>query len=86
MIGLSIMVDKKTTEEESKKKWENAITVLKKSITYKEDVGQTHLLLGQCYQNSNKKDDAIREYKRALKLDPKNKEAKKGLEMLEEPK
>jgi cytochrome c-type biogenesis protein CcmH/NrfG len=43
-------------------------------------------LLGQCYQNSNKKEDAIREYKRAVKLDSKNKEAKKGLEMLEEPK
>jgi tetratricopeptide (TPR) repeat protein len=86
MIGLSIMVDKKSTEEESKKKWEDAIAVLKKSITYKEDVAQTHLLLGQCYQNSNKKVDAIREYKRALKLDPKNKEAKNGLEMLEEPK
>jgi tetratricopeptide (TPR) repeat protein len=84
MIGLSIMVEKKGTEEESKKKWEDAITVLKKSITYKEDVAQTHLLLGQCYQNSNKKDDAIREYKRTLKLDPKNKEANKGLEMLEE--
>jgi tetratricopeptide (TPR) repeat protein len=84
MIGLSIMVDKKATEEESKRQWEGAIAVLKKSVTYKEDVAQTHLLLGQCYQNSNKKDDAIREYKRALKLDPKNKEAKKGLETLEE--
>jgi tetratricopeptide (TPR) repeat protein len=86
MIGLSLMVDKKTTEEESKKKWEDAIVLLKKSIGYKEDVAQTHLLLGQCFQNSNKKEDAIREYKRALKLDPKNKEAKKGLDMLEEPK
>ena len=86
MIGLSIMVQKKSTEEESKQKWEDAIVYLKKSLKYKEDVAQTHLLLGQCYQNSNKKDDAIREYKRALKLDPKNKEAKKGLEMLEEPK
>jgi tetratricopeptide (TPR) repeat protein len=86
MIGLSIMVQKKSTEEESKQKWEDAIVYLKKSLKYKEDVAQTHLLLGQCYQNSNKKDDSIREYKRALKLDPKNKEAKKGLEMLEEPK
>jgi tetratricopeptide (TPR) repeat protein len=86
MIGLTIMVDKKQTEEESKKKWEDAITVLKKSITYKEDMAQTHLLLGQSYQNSNKKEDAIREYKRTLKLDPKNKEAQKGLDMLEGPK
>jgi tetratricopeptide (TPR) repeat protein len=86
MIGLTIMVEKKETEEESKKKWEEAIVVLKKSLTFKEDVAQTHLLLGQCYQNSNKKEDAIREYKRTLKLDPNNKDAKKGLEMLEEPK
>jgi tetratricopeptide (TPR) repeat protein len=86
MIGLSIMVEKQITPEASEKKWESAIVILKKSIRYKEDVAQTHLLLGQCYQNSNKKDDAIREYKRTLKLDPKNKEAKKGLEMLEEPK
>jgi tetratricopeptide (TPR) repeat protein len=86
MIGLSIMMEKKSTIEESEQKWKDAIVVLRKSIAYKEDVAQTHLLLGQCYQNSNKKDDAIREYKRALKFDPKNKEAKKGLEMLEEPK
>ena len=86
MIGLTIMVDKKQTPEESQKKWEEAITILKKSITYKEDVAQTHLLLGQSYQNSNKKEDAIREYKRTLKLDPKNKEAPKGLEVLEGPK
>jgi tetratricopeptide (TPR) repeat protein len=86
MIGLSIMVKKKSTEEESKQKWEEAIGYLKRSLRYKEDVAQTHLLLGQSYQNLNKKDDAIREYKRALKLDPRNKEAKKGLDMLEEPK
>jgi tetratricopeptide (TPR) repeat protein len=84
MIGLSIMVKKKATEEESKQKWEEAIGYLKKSLKYKEDVAQTHLLLGQSYQNSNKKEDAIAEYKRTLKLDPKNKEANKGLEMLEE--
>jgi tetratricopeptide (TPR) repeat protein len=85
MIGLSIMVQKKSTEEESKQKWEDAIGNLKKSLKYKNDIAQTHLLLGQCYQNSNKKDDAIKEYKQTLKLDPKNKDAKKGLEMLEEP-
>ena len=49
MIGLAIMVEKKTTEEASQKKWEDAIVVLKKSIKFKEDVAQTHLLLGQCY-------------------------------------
>ncbi|MGD0591575.1 MAG: tetratricopeptide repeat protein [Bacteroidota bacterium] len=84
MIGLSIMMDKKVPEEESKKKWEDAIVVLKKSLKYKEDVAQTHLLLGQSYQNSNKEEDAIREYKRTLQLDPKNKDVKKSLEILEQ--
>ena len=82
MIALAIMMEKKTTEESSKKKWEDAIVILKKSIKYKEDVAQTHLLLGQCYQNLNKIDDAIKEYKRVLKLDPKNKDAQKYLDDL----
>ena len=86
-IGLAIMLEKKTTEEASQKKWENAIAYLKKSLKYKEDVSQTHVLLGQCYQNLNqmvnKKDDAIKEYKRTLQLDPKNEAAKKGLKDLQ---
>ena len=85
-IALATMLEKKTTQEESEKKWETASTYLKKSLKYKEDVAQTHLLLGQCYQNlnqtMNKKDDAIKEYKRTLQLDPKNEAAKKGLKDL----
>jgi tetratricopeptide (TPR) repeat protein len=87
MIGLAIMLEKKSTQEESQKKWEDAIAYLKKSVKYKEDVAQTHLLLGQCYQNLNqmvnKKEDAIREYKRTVQLDPKNDAAKKGLKDLQ---
>jgi tetratricopeptide (TPR) repeat protein len=79
MIALSIMVEKKSTSEESKKKWEDAIIYLKKSLKYNEGVGQTHLWLGQCFQNLNKLDDAIKEYKRTIQLDPKNDEAKKYL-------
>jgi tetratricopeptide (TPR) repeat protein len=81
-IALALMLEKKSTPEESKKKWEDAIAFLKKSVKYKEDVGQSHLLLGQCYQNLNKKEDAIREYKRTLQLDPKNPAALKGLKDL----
>jgi tetratricopeptide (TPR) repeat protein len=83
MIALAMMIEKKSTVEGSQKKWEDAIVYLKKSVKYKEDVAQTHLLLGQCYQNLNKKEDAIREYKRTLQLDPKNEQAKKGLDALE---
>ena len=48
MIALAIMLEKKSTAEASQKKWEDAIVYLKKSVKYKEDVAQTHLLLGQC--------------------------------------
>ena len=86
-IALALMLEKKTTAEASQKKWEDAIAYLKKSAKYKEDVSQTHLLLGQCYQNLNqtvnKKEDAIKEYKRTLQLDPKNEAAKKGLKDLQ---
>ena len=80
MIALAIMVEKKSTPEESQKKWESALVYLKKSVKFKEDMAQSHLLMGQSFQNLNKKDDAVKEYKRTLQLDPKNEQAKKGLE------
>jgi tetratricopeptide (TPR) repeat protein len=91
MIGLSIMVKKKSTPEESIKKWEDAISYLKKSLKYKEDIAQTHLNLGKCYQNLNaldvlntsRREEAIKEYKRTLQLDPKNEDAKKALKDLQ---
>jgi tetratricopeptide (TPR) repeat protein len=91
MIALSTMVEKKSTDEESIRKWENAISYLKKSLKYKEDIAQTHLNLGKCYQNlntldvlnTNRKQEAIKEYKRTLQLDPKNEDAKKALKDLQ---
>jgi tetratricopeptide (TPR) repeat protein len=91
MIALSIMVEKKSTPEESIKKWEEALSYLKKSLKYKEDIAQTHLNLGKCYQNLNaldvlntsRKEEAIKEYKRTLQLDPKNEDAKKALKDLQ---
>ncbi|MGD1044467.1 MAG: tetratricopeptide repeat protein [Bacteroidota bacterium] len=82
-IALALMLEKKSTPEASQKKWEDAIVYLRKSVKYKEDVGQAHLLLGQCFQNLNKKEDAIKEYKRTLQLEPKNEAAKKGLKDLQ---
>jgi cytochrome c-type biogenesis protein CcmH/NrfG len=52
-------------------------------LKYKEDDANSHVWLGQAYQNLQKKEDAIKNYKRALKLDPKNKDAKTGLDTLE---
>jgi tetratricopeptide (TPR) repeat protein len=83
MIGLSIMLKKETDPDASKRKWESAVVYLKKSLKYKEDFSQTHFLLGKCYQNLSKLEDAVREYKRAAKLDPTNKEALKLIEELQ---
>jgi tetratricopeptide (TPR) repeat protein len=91
MIGVSIMAEKKTIDTESIEKWKSAITYLKKSIKYKEDVAQTHLNLGKCYQNlytldlfePNWKESAIKEYKRTLQLEPKNEDATKQLKNLQ---
>ena len=83
LISLAMMLEKKLTPELDQKKWEDAMVYLKKSVKYKEEVAQTHLLLGQCYQNLNKKEDAIKEYKRTLQLDSKNDAAKKGLKDLQ---
>jgi cytochrome c-type biogenesis protein CcmH/NrfG len=76
------MIERKETAEESTKKWETAATYLRKSIKYKEDVAQSHLLLGQCLQNLNKKEEALKEYRRTLQIDPKNAQAIKGIKDL----
>ena len=81
MIGLSYMLDKKD-EDRPFKRWEDAVGYLEKALKYKEDDDATHVWLGQSYQNLNKKDLAAQHYKRALKLNPKNKEAQKGLDAL----
>ncbi|MCX7983413.1 MAG: tetratricopeptide repeat protein [Bacteroidetes bacterium] len=82
MIGLSYLVQK-ADPDDPKKKWEDGAQYLEKALLYKEDDVSSHVWLGQAYQNLQKTDLAIKHYKRALKLDPKNKEAQKGLKMLE---
>jgi protein O-GlcNAc transferase len=72
-IGVAYLVDKK---------YEQAIAPLKKSLQYIEADDDTHLRLGQAYQMLGNKEEAIKEYQRALKLNPKNKDAKKGLELM----
>ena len=82
MLGLIKMVEKKMTKVESEQKWKDAIALLKKSLKYKDDIGQTHFLLGKCYQNIADFDQAMREYQMALKLDPKNKDFEAAIENL----
>jgi tetratricopeptide (TPR) repeat protein len=66
----------------SDKKYEQAIPPLRKSLQYIENDDDTHMRLGLAYAMTGNKEEAIKEYQRALKLDPKNKDAKKGLELL----
>jgi len=64
------------------KRYPQAIENLNKALKYKEDDWQTHLWIGQSYQLSGDKAKAIEEYKRVLKLNPTNKDAKNMLELL----
>ncbi len=82
MIGLSYLVEK-ADPDNPKKKWEDGAAYLEKALKYKEDDAMTHVWLGQAYQNLQKKDVALKHYRRALKLDPKNQEAQKGVKVLE---
>ncbi len=72
-IGIALLVDKK---------YQECIAPLMKSTKYKDDDAETHLRLGQAHAMLGEKDEAIAEFKKVMKLDPKNKEAKKGLELL----
>ena len=72
-IGVAFLVDKK---------YEQAVAPLKKSLQFNEADADTHLRLGQANAMLGNKEEAIKEYQRAFKLDPKNKDAKKGLELL----
>jgi tetratricopeptide (TPR) repeat protein len=65
-----------------KKKYAAAIPDLDKAISYKPEEAQYHLWLAQAYVFTNKNEDAIKEYKRVIQLDPKNADAKKGLKLL----
>ena len=64
------------------KKYPQAVSMLKSSVQLVENNYQTHLWYAQALALSNKRDEATVEYKIVLKLDPGNKDAKKGLEIL----
>jgi tetratricopeptide (TPR) repeat protein len=72
-IGVAFLVDKK---------YQESIAPLMKSTKYKDDDDETWLHLGQSNAMLSNKDEAIQALKKALKLNPKSKDAKKGLELL----
>jgi len=73
MVGLSFLLEKK---------WDEGVKSLRESLKYKDDEAQTWLLLGQGLQNMQKNKEAFEAYKHVLKLDPKNEQAKKGVDTL----
>jgi tetratricopeptide (TPR) repeat protein len=72
-IGVAFLVDKK---------YQESLAPLTKSIKYKDDDDDTYTRLGQSNAMLGNKDEAIQAFRKAFKLNPKNKEAKKGLELL----
>ena len=72
-IGVAFLVDKK---------YQESIAPLTKSTKYKDDDDDTWTRLGQSNAMLGNKEDAIQAFRKAFKLNPKNKEAKKGLELL----
>jgi tetratricopeptide (TPR) repeat protein len=75
LIGFTLLLEKRYLE---------AVEPLKASIRFKDDNPQTHLWLAQTFALSSRAAEAIAEYKIVLKLDPKNKEAKKNLALIEQ--
>ncbi len=67
-----------------KKKYKAAIDPLTEALKYDPDNSQYHLWLAQTLALTGRKKEAIVEYKKTLKLDPTNKDAKKGLKILGE--
>ncbi len=73
IIGASYLLEKK---------YPPTIENLNRSVKYRDDDWQPHLWLGQAHQLSGNKEEAIKEYQKVLKLNPKNKDAKDALERM----
>lgn len=65
------------------KNYAQAERALVKTVALKPNDAELHLWLAQTLHALNKRDEAAREYQRVLKLDPNNKDAKKGVDILE---
>jgi Tfp pilus assembly protein PilF len=66
-----------------KKRYAAAVPVLEQAVRLDPGSMQGHLWMAQAYALNRQKDQAIAEYRKVLKLDAKNKDAQKGLELLE---
>jgi tetratricopeptide (TPR) repeat protein len=59
-----------------------ALDALTKTVEYKNDDSEVHLWRAQTLHALDKRKEAEAEYQKVLKLDPNNKDAKKGLEII----
>ena len=72
--ALYMLVDIMTRDQQH----EPAIQMLLKAMETQKPTSRMHQLLGDCYVNVQKDDDAFNHYTIALKLDPQNQRATEG--------
>ncbi|MBN1503502.1 MAG: tetratricopeptide repeat protein [Candidatus Eisenbacteria bacterium] len=65
------------------KKYQQAEAALNKAVTLRPNDPEMHLWLAQTLHALNKREEARKQYQLVLKYDPGNKDAKKGLDILE---
>jgi tetratricopeptide (TPR) repeat protein len=85
-------LDPKDPQEESQKKKDEAIKHLRRSIEQDQNNGPAHLWLAQCLvlsrvegdnaRNKQLQEEACGEYKKVLRLQPSNQDAKKGMDRI----
>lgn len=64
-------------------KYEDALKVLKRSVTIQNNFDEGYYWMGKCYEKLNRKDDAIESYQNALLYDKNYSEARDALDKLE---
>jgi len=60
-------------------KYEEAIEEFRKSLRYNDGIWQTYQYLGSCYYNQGMEEEAVQAYKKALELNPNNRELSEWL-------
>lgn len=60
-------------------RYEEAINEFKKSLQYNDRIWQTYQYLGSCYYNQGMEQEAVQAYKKALELNPDNRELSEWL-------
>lgn len=75
MISLAHLVEKN---------YPSALESLTRAVVYRSDDVELHLWRAQTLHALDKRKEAMEEYERVLKLDPDNKDAKRGIEILQQ--